>query len=93
MSQMQAMKALISLWNYYNTHGRDVDARQSNFVVSDVCVMGPSIGVVLVSQMQAMKALISLWNYYNTHGRDVDARQSNFVVSDVCVLRPSIGVC
>ena len=46
MSQMQEVKALISLWNYYNTHVRDVDASQSNFVVSDVCVMGPSIGVV-----------------------------------------------
>ena len=45
MSQMQAMKALISLWNYSNAHVRDVDARKSNFVVSDVCVMGPSIGV------------------------------------------------
>ena len=93
MSQMQAVKALISLWNYSNAHVRDVDARKSNFVVSDVCVMGPSISVWYVSQMQAVKALISLWNYYNTHGRDVVACQSNFVVSVVvCVLGPSIGV-
>ena len=91
---MQAVKSLISLWNYSNAHVRDVDARQSNFVVSDVvCVMGPSICVWYVSQMQAAKTQISLWNYYNTHGRDIVAYQSNFVVSDVdCVLGPSIGV-
>ena len=46
MSQMQAVKALISLLNHSNAHVRDVDARQSNFVVSVVvCVLGPSIGV------------------------------------------------
>ena len=61
-------------------------------MVSDVCIMGPSIGVWYVSQMQAVKALISLLNYSYAHVRDVDARQSNFVVSDVCVMGPSIGV-